>query len=75
MSSRHPAGSPALHYTESERLLRAAEALLDVTADTAPAIAVLAVCHAILSTAPRRARKRPAQHGPGSLPRAVTWGE
>jgi ABC-type transporter Mla subunit MlaD len=65
--------SAAEHYRDAERLLASAEALIDVTENAAPAIAVLAVCHATLSTAPRRARKRPAQHGGSNLPRTMNW--
>ena len=69
--------SPAEHYTESERLLRVAE---DAAID--PGIrdlaARMATAHAVLTLSPRRARRIsrvPAQHGSGTLPRSMSWGD
>jgi hypothetical protein len=51
--------SPSEHYQAAERLLAA-------TAENPANAPTLAICHALLCAAPRRARKRPelpAQHG------------
>jgi len=48
--------SPSEHYQVAERLLGAVEE----TPANAP---LLAICHALLCAAPRRARKRPEQPG------------
>lgn len=76
MASRHPSGTPALHYAAAERLLDVAES--PSTDDQVRQIAATtAVGHALLAAAPRRARKRPAaqQHGNGTLPRSLSWGD
>jgi hypothetical protein len=60
----------AWHYAQSERLLDAAPEV--------PGTALLAaICHALLAQAPRKARKRPAQHAKGgdTLPRSLDWGD
>ena len=62
--------SAAEHYEDAERLVASAEALVDVTEEAGPAIALLALTHAVLAHAPRRARKRPkptARHTPSWL--------
>lgn len=68
--------STSEHYAESLRLLAVAE---DAAVD--PGIrdlaARMATAHAILTTAPRRARKRasePSRHSDG-LPPHLTWGD
>jgi hypothetical protein len=56
--------SPSEHYQAAERLLAAAET--SVTDGLQQSAALIAICHALLCAAPRRARKRPeppAQHG------------
>jgi hypothetical protein len=59
--------SPAEHYAEAERLLAAAESSVAVAAEQMAEIAALAaIAHALLCSAPRRARRRPeppAQRG------------
>jgi hypothetical protein len=55
--------SPAQHYAESERLLGA-------TDETPANAAILAVAHAVLALAPRRARRQqpePGRHSGDSL--------
>jgi hypothetical protein len=47
--------SAAEHYRESERLIRVAESSGE---EIAAAAVLLALVHAVLSTAPRRARRR-----------------
>jgi hypothetical protein len=61
--------SPAEHYREADRLLRA-------TAETPGNAPALALVHALLTLAPRRARRvEQARHAPGNgLPPHLTWG-
>jgi len=62
--------SAAEHYAESERLLSATP--------EEPGVALLAaLVHAVFSTAPRKARQRPAKHSNGGngLPANITWGD
>jgi hypothetical protein len=62
--------SPSDHYQAAERLLRA-------TAETPENSATLAVAHAVLCLAGRRARKvRQPRHSPGNgLPPHLGWGD
>src|SRR5215475_6565878 len=65
----HPTTLPQEHYSESERLLRVAET--SVVEQIQITTALLALAHAILTLAPRRARRveRQARHaGNGNLP-------
>jgi hypothetical protein len=63
-------GSPAEHYTEAERLIRG-------TAEIPANAPALALAHALLTPAPRRAhRVRHARHAPGNgLPPHRHWGD
>ena len=61
--------SSAEHYGDAERLLAA-------TQETPANAPLLALCHALLSTAPRRAlRAPPARHGNDGLPPHLSWGD
>jgi hypothetical protein len=50
--------TPADHYRDAERLLAAAES--SRTTEIQASDALIALGHAVLATAPRRARRRPA---------------
>jgi hypothetical protein len=68
--------SPQEHYRDAERLLAAAESSRTEQIQTVDAL--IAIGHALLAAAPRRARKpeqRPARHTTSDLPRSVTWGD
>jgi hypothetical protein len=67
--------SAAEHYAAAERLVDAAES--SVTEQMQASAALIALVHAVLSTAPRKARKRPAKHSNGGngLPANITWGD
>jgi len=68
--------SPSEHYQEASRLLATAESptvdpgLRDLSAR-------LALAHAVLTLAPRRARRveRPARHAGNGLPPHLQWGD
>jgi hypothetical protein len=67
--------SPSEHYQDAERLLAAAES--SITDGIQTVSALLAVGHALLAQAPRRARRveRQARHADnGSPPPSVQWG-
>ena len=61
MSSTPPLRSPAEHYQAAERLLAAGE--LSVTEPIQNSAALIAIGHALLAAAPRRARRRPSEPG------------
>jgi len=60
----------AQHYQQSERLIAA-------TAETPENAPMLAVAHALLAQAPRKARRveRQARHAGNGLPPHLTWGD
>lgn len=67
--------TPAEHYAESERYIDIAEAAVHAT--DGGGIALLAICHALLAAAPRRAKRperRPRHGDGGQLPPSITWG-
>ena len=63
--------SPAEHYAAAERLVAAAEG--SVTEEIQTTSALIALVHALLAQAPRRAR-RTAKHTE-TLPPALSWGD
>jgi hypothetical protein len=65
--------TPAEHYADAERLLAAAES--SITEQIQNTSALLALAHAVLTLAPRRARKigRPARHAGNGLPSQLDW--
>jgi len=67
--------SPAEHYADSERLLAAAES--SVTDQLQNTTALIALTHAVLTLAPRKARRgeRQARHAGNGLPPHLTWGD
>jgi hypothetical protein len=61
--------SPAWHYANAERLVNA----VPESPDSAP---LLAICHALLAAAPRRARRAPQPPGRSNeLPPSLSWGD
>jgi hypothetical protein len=62
--------SPSEHYAEAERLIRA-------TQETPANGPTLAVAHALLCLAPRRARRvqQPRHTSGNGLPPHLTWGD
>ena len=66
---------PAWHYQQAVRLADAAESRITEGIQTTAALA--AIVHALLASAPRKARKRPAKHSNGGngLPANITWGD
>jgi hypothetical protein len=67
--------SPSEHYAESERLLRVAET--SVVEEIQTITALLALTHAILTLAPRKARRveRQPRHAGNGLPPHLNWGD
>jgi hypothetical protein len=67
--------SPAQHYGAAERLVAAAES--SVTDQMQSTAALIALTHAILTLAPRRARRveRQPRHAGSGLPPGLSWGD
>lgn len=63
-----PSRSPSEHYQEAERLIAA-------TAETPQSAPLLALAHALLAAAPRRALRGHTPPDHGGLPPALSWGD